>query len=197
MWAFLCSNEAIELGALRVCILALAIGPLVAQNPAPAGDPARGKALFEGKAECSNCHRVNGNGSRMGPDLSEMGLVRRGAGLGPPIDTAAAGDASALERAILEPDAAVAPANRFVRVVTKDGAIITGRLLNYDSFTVQLLEAQAGGSQGKLRSYIRSDLREFTVVTKSLMPSYKGKLSAQEVADLVSYLLSLKGLASQ
>jgi mono/diheme cytochrome c family protein len=40
---------------------------------------------------------------------------------------------------------------------------------------------------------MKSDLRESAVLTKSQMPSYKGKLSDQEVADLVAYLLTLKG----
>ena len=34
------------------------------------GDAARGKALFEGKGGCVSCHRVNGVGSRVGPDLT-------------------------------------------------------------------------------------------------------------------------------
>jgi putative heme-binding domain-containing protein len=155
----------------------------------PAGDVARGKVLFEDKGQCLSCHRVNGNGSRMGPDLSEMGIPRRAGGPGPAIETLAAGNAAALERKILDPDAEVAPANRFVHAVTKDGVTVTGRLLNRDNFTVQLID-----NQGKLRSYAIGDLREFSLVTKSQMPSYKDKLSGQEVADLVSYLLSLKGL---
>ena len=97
-----------------------------------------------------------------------------------------------LETSILDPDAEVLPANRFVHVVQKDGTSITGRLLNQDNFTVQLIDPQ-----GKLRSFIKSDLRESTVLTKSQMPSYKGKLNAQEVADLVSYLSSLKGIDQQ
>jgi len=36
-------------------------------------------------------------------------------------------------------------------------------------------------------------LREFAFVEKSPMPSYKDKLSSQELADLVSFLASLKG----
>ena len=39
----------------------------------------------------------------------------------------------------------------------------------------------------------KSDLREFTVSTKFNMPSYKGELTPAEMADLVSYLLTLKG----
>jgi hypothetical protein len=118
------------------------------------------EAIFEGKGSCLTCHRVNGNGSRMGPDLSDMGVPRRGGGPGPQMETAAAGNAAALERAILDPDADVAPANRFVRVVTKDGTAITGRLLNHDNFSVQLID-----SQGKLRAFQMSELREYTVIT--------------------------------
>src|SRR2546428_5702599 len=44
------------------------------------GDPVRGKAIFEGKGECLNCHRVKDKGSRLGPDHQEIGEVRRGIG---------------------------------------------------------------------------------------------------------------------
>ena len=171
---------------MKFCAFILAGGLVLAQQP---GDAARGKEIFEGKGGCLSCHRVNGDGSRMGPDLSDMGVPRRSGGPGPQMETAAAGNPEALARAILDPDADVAPANRFVRVVTKDGTTVTGRLLNHDNFSVQLIDAQ-----GKLRAYQRSDLRESTVITKSQMPSYKDKLNAQEVADLVGYLMSLKGL---
>src|SRR2546425_10949859 len=41
------------------------------------GDPVRGKAIFEGKGECLDCHRVKDKGSRLGPELTEIGAVRR------------------------------------------------------------------------------------------------------------------------
>ena len=65
---------------------------------------------------------------------------------------------------------------------------VTGRLLNQDNFTVQMID-----EQGKLRSFIKSELRDSTVLSKSPMPSYKGRLTDQEVSDLVTYLMSLKG----
>ncbi len=80
------------------------------------------------------------------------------------------------------------PSNRFVRLVTRDGATITGRMLNQDAFTVQLLD-----SKEQLRTLMRADLKEFTFIDKSPMPSYRGKLSPQEMTDLVSYLVSLQG----
>ncbi len=80
------------------------------------------------------------------------------------------------------------PSNRFVRLVTRDGATITGRMLNQDAFTVQLLD-----SKEQLRTMQRSDLKEFAFIDKSPMPSYRGKLTPQEMMDLVSYLVSLQG----
>lgn len=152
-----------------------------ASNPALesnlVGDPARGKELFEGKGGCSGCHRIGMSGSRLGPNLSDIGANRR---------------VAEIERAIIEPNAELSPQNRYVRVVTKDGTTVNGRLLNIDTFTIELLD-----SHENLRSFSRDDLRESTIITKSPMQSYKDKLSPQELADIVSYLASLKGTDNQ
>jgi putative heme-binding domain-containing protein len=171
------------MSGIKIVIAVLMAGALSAQPPAaapkeivlPPGDIARGKAIFEGKGQCLTCHRVNGNGSRQGPDLSEIGAARK--------------SAEYLEAALIDPDADVAAANRYVRVVTKDGVAITGKLLNHDNFTIQMLDPQ-----DKLRSFSRSDLKQSEILVKSQMPSYKGKLSQQEIADVINYLSSLKGL---
>ena len=65
------------------------------------GDAARGKAIFEGKGDCASCHRVNGVGSRVGPDLSDIGALRR---------------TVEIERSLLEPNEEVLPQNRTYRV---------------------------------------------------------------------------------
>ena len=143
------------------------------QGVSVVGDPVRGRALFEGKGTCATCHRVNDAGSRLGPDLSEIGQLRR---------------AVDLERSLLEPDAEVLGTNRFYHVTTKDGVTTRGRLLNLDTFTVQLID-----SKERLRSFVKSDLLDHGFAEKSPMPSYKNTLSAQERADVVSYLASLKG----
>jgi cytochrome c oxidase cbb3-type subunit III len=140
------------------------------------GDAARGKAVFDGKGACATCHRVGLAGSRLGPDLSAIGLQRR---------------AVELEQSLVDPDADVQVSNRTYRVVAKDGTVTTGRLLNIDSFTVQMLDAKE-----QLRSFMKSDLRDFGVVA-SPMPSFKARLSAQELADVVSYLVTLKDRTAQ
>jgi hypothetical protein len=45
----------------------------------------------------------------------------------------------------------------------------------------------------ELKTYLRASLREFTILDKGLMPSVNGKLTDQQVADIVSYLSSRKG----
>lgn len=141
------------------------------------GDATRGKAIFEGKGGCMSCHRIRGQGTRLGPDLSDIGAYRR---------------APEIERSILDPDAEVLPQNRSVRLVTKDGTVVTGRLMNEDTFNVMILD-----SKERLMAFSKPDLREFAFLDKSPMPSFKDKLSAQELADVVLYLSLLKGVEVQ
>src|SRR5438874_9185737 len=44
-----------------------------APGSVPMGDAARGKMLFTGKGECTRCHRVNGVGPRVAPELTDIG----------------------------------------------------------------------------------------------------------------------------
>lgn len=138
------------------------------------GDATRGKAVFEGKGGCAGCHRVGAAGSRTGPDLSDVGSERR---------------AVEIEQSVLDPDAEILPQNRSYRVMTKSGETISGRLLNIDTFTVLLLD-----SNERLLAFPKSSLQEWAFIDKSPMPSYRNKLSSQELADLVAYLVSLKGI---
>jgi putative heme-binding domain-containing protein len=136
------------------------------------GDAQRGQRLFEGTGNCLSCHRVSGRGSRVGPELTEIGAVRT---------------ASSLQRSLIDPTAAMVPSNRSVRAVTRNGQVITGRRLNEDSYTLQLID-----DHERLVSLAKADLRQFTVLTTSPMPSYKDA-RAQDIADVLAYLLSLKG----
>jgi putative heme-binding domain-containing protein len=142
--------------------------------PPPAGgDAARGQALFSGSGECSGCHRVRDVGARVGPDLTEVGARTA------PVDLLAS---------LVRPDERVLPAHWYVRVVTRDGRTITGRRLNEDSYSVQLID-----SQDRLVSVVKDELREYELIRKSPMPSYEGKWTQEQLNDVVAYLASLKG----
>ena len=167
------------LGAAAACVLSLALAAahegavaLAQQADTPSGDSSRGKALVESSG-CFDCHRIGDRGSRLGPDLSGIGARRT---------------TVRLQQALVAPDDEVLFENRFVRFVTRDGATITGRLLNQDAISVQLINPKE-----ELKSYVRTNLRDYTIVDKGLMPSVQGKLTEQQVADIVTYLSSLKG----
>jgi putative heme-binding domain-containing protein len=137
------------------------------------GNVARGRAVFEGKGACTKCHRVGRVGSHAAPNLTDIGSVR---------------SAGSLQRSLVEPTSQMMPVNRPVRLVTKDGTVINGRRLNEDTYSIQIMD-----DRERLHSLLKTDLREFTIVKTSPMPSYKGTLSSEELSDLLGYLLSLKG----
>src|SRR5205823_3511332 len=76
------------------------------------GDAARGRQVVEGKAGCLRCHRIGATGSRVAPDLSDIGAVR---------------SAGSLQRSLMDPASQMFPINRPIRVVTRDGKVINGR----------------------------------------------------------------------
>jgi putative heme-binding domain-containing protein len=137
------------------------------------GDAGRGRMVFDGKGDCARCHRVGAQGSRVAPDLSDIGATR---------------SAGSLLRSLTDPTSQMMPINRPVRVVLRDGQVVNGRRLNEDTYTVQLID-----DRERLVSLTKSELREFTILTVSPMPSYKDRLAPDELADVVAYMLSLKG----
>ena len=138
-----------------------------------AGDAGRGQAVVEGRGGCTGCHRIGAVGSRVGPNLGDIGSLR---------------SAGSMQRSLVDPTSQMMPINRPVRVVTKDGTTITGRRLNEDTYTVQIIDERE-----RLQSLLKADVKELTVSTTSPMPSYRGKLSDAELADVLAYLLTLKG----
>ena len=67
--------------------------------------------------------------------------------------------------------------------------MIVGRRVNEDTYTVQLDRRRTSGS---CRSTKR-ELREYSIGDASTMPSFANVFDEDECADLVAYLLSLKG----
>jgi len=143
-------------------------------TPVRVGNAARGQAVVEGKGRCLTCHRINGRGLRTAPDLSDIGAQRT---------------AATIQRSLLDPTSAMWPINRPVQAVTKNGRIIRGRRLNEDTFTVQIIDEEE-----QLVSLDKADLKTLEVSKTSTMPPASKVLSPDEIADVVAYLLSLRGI---
>jgi mono/diheme cytochrome c family protein len=172
--------------------LAVILTQTVPDITLPPGDATHGKAIFESsKGNCQSCHRVNGTGSLYGPNLSAVGAPPRGGGGGgragaPPPPPPVGPTAQQLAQKLLDPNKAISVQNRYVRLTMKDGKTVSGKLLNVDTFAYQIFD-----SSEKLENVSKTNVRDMTMV--SPMPSYRDKLTTQELADVVSYLMSLKG----
>jgi len=133
------------------------------------GDAARGKALYASKG-CAGCHIVQGAGTGLGPELSEIGVRR---------------SAAYLREAIVNPGASV-PEGFLMVSVASGGRTVRGVRVNEDSFSIQVRDAA-----GKYHSFRKSDAKIDRDAKSSLMPAYR--LSPSELEDLVAYLAGLRG----
>lgn len=136
-----------------------------------AGDAGRGGALFSGKAGCVRCHMVNGEGSRLAPDLSAIGNWK----------------VADLRRQILKPGSRPGYFSDFVEVKTRDGRTMRGLRRNEDTYSIQIF-----GTDEEFHLFQKKNLAEVKYVEKSMMPSYEQRLSPAEIDDLIAYLKTLK-----
>lgn len=137
---------------------------------AGAGDADRGSALFRGKAGCHACH---GKTSRLGPDLTGVGATR---------------SREHLRESILNPDKEISRRFRTAMVKTRAGESVRGLLMNEDEYTVHVMDTSE-----RIRSFRRVDLIEVSMLKESLMPSYTGKITVNEMNDLLAYLCTTPG----
>jgi putative heme-binding domain-containing protein len=138
----------------------------------PSGDVEHGRRLFD--ARCTSCHRVGGQGGRLGPDLTRIGASRSRA---------------ALVREIRTPSEWIAPSYEAVTLVTKDGQRVRGAKKNEDTFSIQIMDVRE-----RIRGFLKSDLDEVIHEKDSLMPAFgPAALSDSDLGDVVAYLSTLRG----
>jgi putative membrane-bound dehydrogenase-like protein len=140
----------------------------------PTGDASRGAVVFQNASQslCMNCHTFGSQGVAFGPDLTKIGAIRT-------------------PRELLE--SIVYPANVIARyyepliVRTKQGESMG--LIRKDG-SHEIIVAAAPGAEVQIP---RSEILETQFSKVSLMPPiFDGLLSPQQIADLVTYLLTAK-----
>ncbi len=131
-----------------------------------AGDPVRGRAVFA--RNCQTCHQHQGEGNRVGPDLSGI------AGRAP----------DALLSDILDPNKNVEPDFLVLAAATRRGQVYSGLLAEETATTVKLRRAE--GVEDML---LRSEIDELSSTGQSLMPEgLEQNINPQEMADLIAFL---------
>ena len=139
------------------------------------GNAERGKEIFFKSAglQCSNCHRIAGVGSTLGPDLSEIGKKYSRAQI--------------LE-SILEPSKSIEPKYLTYLVETTDGKVQTGLLVSRNEREVVL--RVVGDKEVRIPA---KKVATLVPTQKSLMPDLLLRdLTAEQAADLLEFLASLK-----
>jgi putative heme-binding domain-containing protein len=132
------------------------------------GDPVVGKDVFVAQS-CNVCHKVDGAGGELGPDLSRM----------------ESRSAAYLRESVRNPDAVIVPGYPAVTVVTKAGASVRGLFLGEDDGSVRVREMSGGA-----RTFRKDEVREVRRETTSLMPAFT--MPSTDLDNIVAFLKRLK-----
>lgn len=131
------------------------------------GDPARGKEVFT--ATCAVCHTFNGQGGKVGPDLSGIG----------------ARDRSEILTDILDPNRSVEANFRMWNVTTKDGETLSGRMDTETQTTIEILD-----TAGQKHTVQRKDITQLQGLQTSIMPTGFEALPPDDIKGLMEYICS-------
>ena len=148
------------------------------------GNAPHGKDLFFGDANCSLCHMVNGQGGRLGPELTSVGASRTREAI---IDSVR-NPSRRLAWGLTEATKEFPQEYETITVVTGEGKQIKGVALNEDSFTVEIMDTSE-----QIHLLEKDKLRSFQKSRTSIMPIYgEDLLSSKDLDDIVQFLISLE-----
>ena len=134
------------------------------------GDPLRGKAVH--KKVCAACHRLQGEGHEIGPNLAAM------RNRGP----------EAILVNVLDPNREVNPQFLNYALITNDGRTISGMIAAETATSVTLRRADNAAD-----TVLRVDIDELKSTGISLMPEgVEKEIDKQAMADLIAYLRSVE-----
>jgi putative heme-binding domain-containing protein len=132
-----------------------------------------GRAMFAA-ANCFGCHRFSNEGGSVGPDLTSL------AARFSPLD---------ILESVVEPNKVISDQYTAIDVVTKDGRVVTGRLVNQGDGEIMINTNML--DPGANEDIKRSEIEELSLSSVSMMPTgLLNTLDEDEVLDLMAFLLS-------
>jgi len=138
----------------------------------PAADPEAGARLFR-EATCAQCHKIDGVGGEVGPELTDV--LKRWKG-----------DRRGVLREILEPSYRIEPKYTVQLVITVEGRTISGIVKSENEDSISLLE----NPEAKTLTVVkRDDIDEVIPSTTSMMPkALLDKFTAEEIMQILQYI---------
>lgn len=134
------------------------------------GDAGRGRTIFYEHVggQCMRCHVMQGEGSEVGPDLTEVGnrLTRE-----------------VLLGSMIAPNERIAPGYGAATITREDGTTASGLLVEETGQTITIQKRDTGNEY----TFEKSDVADISY-TPSGMPSMQQILSKRQLRDLVEYL---------
>jgi quinoprotein glucose dehydrogenase len=138
------------------------------------GNAERGRVIFREKAEaqCLRCHKIDGNGGEVGPELTGIGKRQ---------------PREYILESIVQPDKQIAENFESVVLALADGTILTGVLKSEDEKAVNIMTAE-----GKLIAVPKADVEERKRGASAMPEDVIKSLTRSEIRDLVEFLSQSK-----
>lgn len=143
------------------------------------GDPAAGEKLFFdtqglGALACVNCHKVNGKGADVGPDLSHVGQK--------PVEY--------LRESIVKPSAYIVPGYEILSIKLKDGKTIDGLKKGETDKELKIMDIT--DPDLKIQTIPKDQIESITPQPDSFMFSFEKILKEDQLNNIIAYLQTLK-----
>ncbi len=133
----------------------------------------QGKAMFAA-SRCISCHAMRGEGSNVGPDLTQLGTRF---------------SAKDMLESIIHPSKVVSDQYAATIFTLKDGNSVLGRLINEDND--KYMVSQNPFAPDQLREISKKDVVSTKISNISIMmPGMINRLNEEELKDLMAYLMS-------
>lgn len=141
------------------------------------GNAARGSEIFFGRAEvsCRRCHKIDGNGGDVGPDLSRIGLDK---------------SREYLLESVVDPNKQIAKGFETVILEMDSGLIHAGIIKSDEANRLSIQKPD-----GSIVVVDKSKIEDRTVGKSGMSEDLVKKLNKSEIRDLVEYLSTLKNTA--
>jgi putative heme-binding domain-containing protein len=170
----LLKQEAAQASGTYAQVLSYEVDDVVALMDSADAEHGRELFLHPQGAGCFKCHQMEGRGSVLAPDLSDIGSRTK--------------TPQVLIESILKPSAVITEGFAQQQILTVNGKIYSGAVLEESGRSLKLVDVE-----GKVKTIRKTDIDERYGTKTSPMPAgFDKMMSTQQLADLTAWLMAQK-----